>query len=60
MKIPFRFLFLSGIAIVGVAPMGGTRALPGPTFEPLIAADFSGVKASTSLSLCEDPAKSEM
>lgn len=55
-QLPFRFLFLSGIvAIVGVAPLGGTKALPGTEFEPRIAADFSGVKASTSLSLCEDP-----
>lgn len=53
--IPFLFRFLSGIAIVGVAPLGGTRALPGTAFEPLIAADFSGVNASTSLSLCDDP-----
>lgn len=54
--LPFRFLFLSGIvAIVGVAPLGGTKVLPGTEFEPRIAADFSGVKASTSLSLCEDP-----
>lgn len=50
-NIPFRFLFLSGMAIVGVAPLGGTRAVPGATVEPRIAADFSGVKASTSLSL---------
>lgn len=55
-QLPFRFLFLSGIvAIVGVAPLGGTKALPGTEFDPRIAADFSGVKASTSLSLCEDP-----
>lgn len=52
---PFRFLFLSGIAIVGVAPLGGTRAAPGPAADPLIAADFSGVRASTSLSLWDDP-----
>lgn len=55
MILPFLFLFLSGTAMVGVAPLGGTRAFPGPTVEPRIAADFSGVKASISLSLCEDP-----
>lgn len=38
-----------------MAPLGGTRAVPGPAFEPRIAADFSGVNASTSLSLCDDP-----
>lgn len=52
---PFRFLFLSGMAIVGVAPLGGTNAVPGATVEPRIATDFSGVKASTSLSLWDDP-----
>lgn len=43
------------MAIVGVAPLGGTKAAPGTEFEPRIAADFSGVNASTSLSLCDDP-----
>lgn len=53
--LPFRFLFLSGMAIVGVAPLGGTSAEPGAAVEPRIAADFSGVNASTSLSLWDDP-----
>lgn len=39
------------MAIVGVAPLGGTSAVPGAAVEPRIAADFSGVNASTSLSL---------
>lgn len=51
LALPFRFLFLSGIAIVGAAPLGGTRVVLGATVEPRIVVDFSGVKASTSLSL---------
>jgi hypothetical protein len=54
---PFRFLFLSGTAIVGVAPLGGISAMPGPTADPRIAAVFSGVSASISLSLYDDPEK---